>query len=501
MSLKQQAVEIHERNGRFPSEPAGLGRLDKPPCDVFEVLRSDQPTFPEYIAANRIPMREPGEDAVEQEHRIHERFEILTAAELAAGNFAGAYVIEDILACLEFCILVGPKKSLKTTLALYLAMCIAIGKPVFGIFRVTELMRVGFFSGESGRGTLQDAFVRIAREMGRLPADFENLFFCFDVPRLDSQEDIKTLERIITERQLKVVFLDCFYRMLGAAADDVANLFKMGTLLAALMDLQRRTGCTIVLLHHCPKHAPYAEPELDNAAYAGSAEAARQWILLARRCAYDAEQPGHHELWFSVGGSMGHSELLALDIDEGSRKDPGGRRFDLEVIKAGEARAEAATAGDEAKEARRVARKQEEVSSDREVILAQVQKTDQPETMTYFRDRCGLSGPRFGRAWASLLDDDAVVDFGTIIKGNNQPLDGYCLKEKASEYRSRQAQSGSVSTGPDGAKVAAQATPTLVGLPTAAPVGGAQCAQSDRTPDDCPPRKRRRRRPSRKKGV
>lgn len=478
MSLKEQlaqeAAAVHRVNGAaLDLREYGIEENSAARPAANEVAGDDGcRTFDD--AVHLWPPREPGEDPVEPEHqfddtkRAHQRFEILTAKELASGDFAGVYIVEDLLAWLEFCILVGPKKSLKTTLALYLACCIAIGRPVFGIFKVQELLRVGFFSGESGAGTLQDAMRRIATYLGRSAGDFENLVFCFDVPRLDSQADIETLERIIRERELRVVFLDCFYRMLASAADDVANVFKMGSLLAALMDLQRRTGCTIVLLHHTPKHAPYAEPELDNAAYAGISEAARQWILLARRCPYDAEQPGHHELWFSVGGSMGHTELLALNIDEGSRKDPGGRRFDLEVISAGEARAEAFALDDEAKEARRKSRKETELQQDRETICGILQTMSKPDTHTEVRSLTALSTPRFAKAIGSLTADKTVMVLaGAVEKGNKRFYDGYWLASRKDQIPQRAA-TGSNGQ-PDTARCVAsqQATPSIEGLPDA----------------------------------
>ena len=39
--------------------------------------------------------------------------------------------------------------------------------------------------------------------------------------------------------------------------------------------------CTLVLLHHTTKHIPPGEPlQLDNAAFAGVAEYAAQWLLI-----------------------------------------------------------------------------------------------------------------------------------------------------------------------------------------------------------------------------
>jgi replicative DNA helicase len=418
-------------------------------------------------------------------HKDPDRFRMMTAAELAAGDFAGRYIIENILASLEFGIMVGPKKGLKTTLALYMACCIVLGRPLFGIFRVSQRMKVGFFSGESGRGTLQDAMRRIGEHFGRTAGDFEELKFCFEVPKLDCDADIASVKRIIMRDGLQVVFLDCFYRMLGEASDDVANLFKMGMLLGKLMDLQRETGCTIILLHHCPKHAPYAEPELDNAAYAGSAEACRQFVLLARRAKYEPGS-GHHELWFSVGGSMGHSEMLALDIDEGSQKDPGGRRFELTTISASAARADAAAADDVVKEENRKSRKQTELESDRDNLLGILRTMPKPDTRTEVRNLVGVSGPRFSRAAISLIEDGHVMIASQVVpKGNNRFYDAYWLTSRKSQLPQPSAPVSTGQPDADGCVASHQSTPSIEGLTDASACDACDSSLTDAKADRC----------------
>jgi hypothetical protein len=438
-------------NGVLPSSPEDDDR-GEPPADVFEAFRDDRSTFPEYIAQARQPAREPGEDPVELPHTPHgvaaeKRFPMLTASELAAGDFTVGYIIEDVVASMEFCILVGPKKSLKTTLALLMAVCIVLARPLFGIFHVRQRMTVGYFSGESGKATLKDALRRIAAFVGRSPGDFPGLHFCFSVPRLDSQADVDALESVIKTKGLQVAFLDCFYRMLGEAADGTSNMFKMGSLLGALMDLQDRTGCLIILLHHTRMHSGYDEPDLDDAAFAGIGEAARQWVLLNRRCKYDPDNAGHHELWFAAGGSAGHSELVALNIEEGSRKDPSGRRFELELLSAGEARGEAATAQEDAKEQRRRAKEQKRLNEDRQTLLRKMRSMEAPDTKTGIRENHCLPPVRFNAAWGSLAEDKTIVFFGDVIKGNNQAIDGFCLAEQLDKFRSRQQSSIPILTG------------------------------------------------------
>src|SRR5262249_47633910 len=101
-------------------------------------------------------------------------------------------------------------------------------------------------------------------------------------------------------------------------------------------------GCTPILLHHfkITRQDPLAEPQLEDMAYSGVQEFARQWILLGRRAPFDPEDPeGRHKLWLSAGGSAGPSLLRAVDLCEGKMgKDFKGKTWTVEVMSPRDAR-------------------------------------------------------------------------------------------------------------------------------------------------------------------
>lgn len=256
-----------------------------------------------------------------------EPFKVYSSKEFFEEDFSLKYLIDECFVYGQPMLVSGVSKTLKTSICIDAAVSLASGKRFLDRFAVLSQAKVLIMSGESGLGTLQETGRRICKSKDIDPLDLDNLKWSSEIPRCDSPADLDRLREAISRHHAEVLFIDPAYLALGG--DDHANVFKQGQLLRKVNSACVELGSTLVLVHHNKKTMhPGSPPKLEDMAMAGFAEFARQWWLLNRSTAFEEHKP--HELWFRVGGSAGHCGLFELKIDEGSRMDNGGRKWDVE---------------------------------------------------------------------------------------------------------------------------------------------------------------------------
>ncbi len=360
-------------------------------------------------------------------------FKTMTSAELDAADLRTDYLVEDVLARRQPFIIAAAKKMLKTNVSIDLVLSLASRCPFLGKFYVPATVQIALMSGESGDATIQETARRIARSKPWVNLrDYTNCVWSFDLPRLGQPQTKRELTQFIADHALEVLIVDPAYLALDLN-EDAANLFTVGKKLIELTEIMADTGCTIGIVHHNKKHGgadPFAIPELESIAWAGFQEWARQWLLLGRREAYNPEQAGSHKLWLSVGGSAGHSGLFALDIEEGSHKDQGGRRWDVEVQNASEAVSAAIEQREELKVSRAEQKAAARIEADAAKLLAIYQRAPEGSTAKSVREEAGWSGTRFSPANAKLLADGQIEH--CQVTRSNRRFDGFRPTVKSS---------------------------------------------------------------------
>jgi hypothetical protein len=365
------------------------------------------------------------------------RVKLIDSPTFEANNYRLGWLVEWVLLRGLACILGGPKKALKTSILVDLALSLAAGVRFLGEFFVPQKTRVCVLSGESGEATLQALARRVAAARG-VPWPQVDCFWGFDLPQLSVPEHLEALREALVQHKVEVLIYDPLYLGLlaGQGADGLsaANLYQVGPLLLGVAKTCLDVGVTPILAHHfkITRRDPYAEPQLEDLAFAGVQEFARQWVLLCRRQPFDPEDPeGRSQLWLQAGGSAGHSLFRAVDVCEGRLgTDFSGRTWKVEVLRPADARVAEAAETDGEKERQEQAKDK----ADDAKVLAAVDRADPRReglSFTTIRAESRLSTDRARRACRRLACEGILQEVELKVRGGNGARIG------ASGYRRR----------------------------------------------------------------
>lgn len=349
---------------------------------------------------------------VERHAQVVEPFEgkrlsFMTAGEFMEMNFRQSFLVERILTEGEPAIIGGPPKTLKTSLAIDMAVSLASGQPFLDKFNVPLAVPVGVISGESGGPTIKNLFRRVCDLKGIDRPDSLPISYLLDLPSLQNKAEMEAVCREVQLKGMRVVFLDPLYLLLIAngGKTNTANLYEVGPVLRDLCRRLLDVGATPVLVHHFRKQSS-GMPELHALSGAGVAEFARQWLLLGVRKRFDAET-GKHSLWMQVGGSAGHGGSWAVDVQEGVMDENfQGRTWAIEVRSAAEeqqrndAKAEGCTT---------------RIQKAEEKLISALRQHPEGETQSALLDEAGLRN-EIGRRLIDKLHGEGRIEPCTVLK-------------------------------------------------------------------------------------
>ena len=357
-----------------------------------------------------------------------QRFPLFTGSALNAVAHETRYLIPGILAAGQTSAMLGPFKTLKTSLALDLAIAVASGRPFLGRFPVAETGRVLFLAGDAGLPALQAKARRICAARGLSLAAIENLVICPQVPQLDSPFDLMALEELLLVQKPLLLVIDPADLALGGKSRGKGDPSDVRQMLGELTRLADAVGCTVLIVQHAKPPRKAGDPAtLDELAGNGLAESAGQWLLVSRRRPF-AVGSGRHELWLTTGNRLGDQGLWEIDVDETLATDE-------KITTGGNARRWQTTVREVTSFDMRADEQWVAANADRHLrrraltFERQCQRT--LEMLTAFPDGCtsrnlrdtlGMSGDRINRVLDGLIERGVVVKTVDTIIDRRRPI-------------------------------------------------------------------------------
>jgi hypothetical protein len=392
------------------------------------------PASETHVASESVPKpsrngqqtaQETGRATAEQERKMPAWTHGISAADLDAEDIQVEYLVDRLLAAMPT-VIGGRFKTLKTLIMLDLLVSMSSGTRFLNKWKCKKV-KVGVWSGESGRLAVQNAMRRICKARGIRMSDCE-LDLHFTLPPLYSRTDLDLMARLIVIEGYKAVFIDPAYLCLldSQTAARAGNVFVMGAALQPLTEVGQATGCLVGLVHHFGKWTDsnnFTPAELGELSQAGMAEWPRQWLLLSRRAPY--QHDGKHLLYMTAGGSLGQSWQVGIDVDEGDLSDVGLRtKWQVEVKNIVQAQA----ADKIAKIEKKQALKEQREATTEEAVVKVLETLPDGETARELSRRVGRNMDTLAAALNNLVKSGQVEK--CKIKKNTASYDAYKLAGK-----------------------------------------------------------------------
>ncbi|UUO09101.1 AAA family ATPase [Blastopirellula sp. J2-11] len=312
----------------------------------------------------------------------------LTTDQLIAQQEPLEWLLPGMFVRQEPAVIVGPSKSMKSSIAVDLCAALASGGKFLGQIAVDRPFRVGYVSRHDERQALADLARRWSESSEVDPANLPNLIWSLAVANPADSKHLEHLRAWIRRHQLEVIVIDAL-RLTSTdkqtQAEQLQHLVKCCVM----------AGATPILC--CQSRQAISRSATLATDVSACLDFARQWMLIQRRENY-SPGGGLHRLRLTCGGCAGQGGVWGVDIDEGKLAAPQGRSWRVTLRDADAIEAETKACETAAHEERLQAK-----------IRATMTKVEETKaTKSRIRDQCGINGTRFAATWNRLLESGKI---------------------------------------------------------------------------------------------
>ena len=176
---------------------------------------------------------------------------VLSAAQLPQRPPEKVWLIDKLWANESVGLIGGPPKTLKTYLALEMAISVATATPCLGRFAVPHKGRVLLFAAEDATHILRARIESLARAHDTTIGNLD--IGIIDTPhlKLDKRDAQENLHATITKHKPALLILDPFVRLHMGLDENSSR--DVASLLGFLRSMQRHHNLAIVVVHHTRK--------------------------------------------------------------------------------------------------------------------------------------------------------------------------------------------------------------------------------------------------------
>lgn len=178
----------------------------------------------------------------------------IDAADFLALDFPpDTWLVDGLIEDTQLGMIAGEPGSMKSWKALYLAMCVALGEPLYGTYYIEAPRPVVYIQEENSAKKLKRRMTRLLKWMGRDESDLRG-YFTFITNQSFRLDRPDVMQRLCTEvldsnRPALVVF-DPMVEMHTKKENDND---EMTPLMAALRQIRDHYECVVILVHHVNK--------------------------------------------------------------------------------------------------------------------------------------------------------------------------------------------------------------------------------------------------------